>query len=101
MVGYKDDKNLNLRLGKETKGLQVEYHWMGRVRVDKKIFRAPWWWPSLILIKDSVVLVLDEKVSIVYWHMRDLGGLIILVASLIAWSNSNRYSMVDVGGRMR
>jgi hypothetical protein len=35
--------DLHLRLGEETKGLQVEYHWMGRVSVDKKIFRAPWW----------------------------------------------------------
>jgi hypothetical protein len=33
----------NLRLGEETKGLQVEYYWMGRVRVDKKIFGAPRW----------------------------------------------------------
>jgi hypothetical protein len=43
VVGYKVDKHLNLRLGKETKGRQVMYHWMGRVRVDKKIFRAPRW----------------------------------------------------------
>jgi hypothetical protein len=43
VVGYKVDKNLNLRLGEETKGRQVEYHRMGRVRVDKKIFRDPWW----------------------------------------------------------
>jgi hypothetical protein len=34
--------DLNLRLGKETMGRQVEYHRMGRVRVDKKIFSAPW-----------------------------------------------------------
>jgi hypothetical protein len=34
---------LNLRLGDETKGLQVEYHQMGRLRVDKKIFGAPQW----------------------------------------------------------
>jgi hypothetical protein len=33
----------NLRLGEETMGRQVEYHWMGRVRVDKKIFEAPRW----------------------------------------------------------
>jgi hypothetical protein len=43
LVGYKVDKNLNLRLGKETKRLQVEYHRMGRVRVDKKIIGAPRW----------------------------------------------------------
>jgi hypothetical protein len=43
VVGYKVDKHLNLRLGKETKGQQVEYHRMGRVRVDKKVFRAPRW----------------------------------------------------------
>jgi hypothetical protein len=43
VIGYKVDKYLNLRLGKETKGLQVEYHWMERLRVDKKIFRAPRW----------------------------------------------------------
>jgi hypothetical protein len=35
--------DLNLRLGEETMGQQVEYHRMGRVRVDKKIFRAPRW----------------------------------------------------------
>jgi hypothetical protein len=43
VVGYKVDKYLNLRLGKETKGLQEEYHSMGRVRVDKKIFGALRW----------------------------------------------------------
>jgi hypothetical protein len=43
MVGFKVDENLNMRLGEETKGHQVEYHRMGRVRVDKKIFRAPQW----------------------------------------------------------
>jgi hypothetical protein len=43
MVGFKVDENLNMRLGEETKGHQVEYHWMGRVRVDKKIFRALRW----------------------------------------------------------
>jgi hypothetical protein len=43
VVGYKVDKNLNLRLGEETKSRQVEYHQMGRVRVDKKIFGDPWW----------------------------------------------------------
>jgi hypothetical protein len=30
-------------MGGETKGLQVEYHRMGRLRVDKKIFGAPRW----------------------------------------------------------
>jgi hypothetical protein len=35
--------DLNLRLGEETMGWQVEYHRMGRVRVDKMIFRALWW----------------------------------------------------------
>jgi hypothetical protein len=34
---------LNLRLGKETMGRQVEYHGMGSIRVDKKIFGAPRW----------------------------------------------------------
>jgi hypothetical protein len=43
VVGYKVDKHLNLRLSEETKGQQVEYHRMGRVRVDKKIFEAPRW----------------------------------------------------------
>jgi hypothetical protein len=43
VVGYKVDKHLNLRLGEESKGRQVEYHQMGRVRVDKKIFGAPQW----------------------------------------------------------
>jgi hypothetical protein len=38
VVGYKVDKHLNLRLGEETKGRQVEYHRMERVRGDKKIF---------------------------------------------------------------
>jgi hypothetical protein len=40
---WKVDKLLNLRLDEETKGLQVEYHWMRSVRVDKKIFGAPRW----------------------------------------------------------
>jgi hypothetical protein len=43
VVGYKVSKNLNLRLGEKTKGRQVEYHQMGRVRADKKIFGAPRW----------------------------------------------------------
>jgi hypothetical protein len=43
MVGFKVDENLNMRLGEETKGRQVEYHRMGRVRVGKKIFGAPLW----------------------------------------------------------
>jgi hypothetical protein len=43
MVGFEVDENLNMRLSEETKGHQVEYHQMGRVRVDKKIFRAPQW----------------------------------------------------------
>jgi hypothetical protein len=43
MVGFKVDENLNMRLDEETKGFQVEYYWMGRVRVGKKIFRAPRW----------------------------------------------------------
>jgi hypothetical protein len=41
VVAYKVDKHLNLRLGEETKELQVECHQMGRLRVDKKIFEAP------------------------------------------------------------
>jgi hypothetical protein len=43
VVGYNVHKHLNLGLSEETKGRQVEYHRMGRVRVDKKIFEAPWW----------------------------------------------------------
>jgi hypothetical protein len=43
MVGFKVDENLNMRLGKETKDCQVEYHRMRRVRVNKKIFGAPQW----------------------------------------------------------
>jgi hypothetical protein len=43
VICYKVNKLLNLRLAKETKGWQVEYHRMGRVRVDKKIFGAPRW----------------------------------------------------------
>jgi hypothetical protein len=43
VVGYKLVKHLNLRLGEETKGRQVECHRMGRVRVDKKILGAPQW----------------------------------------------------------
>jgi hypothetical protein len=41
MVGFKVDENLNMRLGEETKGCQVEYHRMRMVRVNRKIFRAP------------------------------------------------------------
>jgi hypothetical protein len=33
--------DLNLRVGEEIVGRQVEYYRMGRVRVDKKIFGAP------------------------------------------------------------
>jgi hypothetical protein len=44
--------DLNLRLGEETMGQQVEYHRMRRVKVDKKIFRAPRWLPSSISVKD-------------------------------------------------
>jgi hypothetical protein len=40
---WKIDKYINLRLGEETKGWQLEYHQMGRVRMDKKIFGAPQW----------------------------------------------------------
>jgi hypothetical protein len=57
---------LNLRLGEETMGLQLEYHWMGMLRVDKKIFRALRWYPSPRSIKDHVVLGLDKQVSIMY-----------------------------------
>jgi hypothetical protein len=39
---------------------------MGRVRVDKKIFKAPRWYPSPMLIKDHVVLGLDEHVLTMY-----------------------------------
>jgi hypothetical protein len=34
---------LNLRLDDETKGLQVEYHRIERLRVDNKIFEALQW----------------------------------------------------------
>jgi hypothetical protein len=34
---------LNLRLDEETKGLQIKYHQMGRVIVDKMIFGALCW----------------------------------------------------------
>jgi hypothetical protein len=53
MVGFKVDENLNMRLGEETKGCQVEYHRMGRVRVDKKIFGALWWKSSPLSVKDQ------------------------------------------------
>jgi hypothetical protein len=33
--------DLNLRLGEEAMGQQVEYHQMERMRMDKKIFGAP------------------------------------------------------------
>jgi hypothetical protein len=43
VVDYKVDKYLNLRLGEETKGLQVGItRWEGPGE-DKKIFRAPRW----------------------------------------------------------
>jgi hypothetical protein len=41
-----------MRLGKESKGCQVEYHRMGRVRVDKKIFMAPRGETSPMSVKD-------------------------------------------------
>jgi hypothetical protein len=31
---------LNLRLGEDIMGWQVEYHWMGRLRVDMKIIQG-------------------------------------------------------------
>jgi hypothetical protein len=43
MDDFKVDENLNMRLGEETKGHQVEYHRMGKVRVGKMIFGAPRW----------------------------------------------------------
>jgi hypothetical protein len=52
-------------------------------------------------IKDHIVLGLDEQVLIMYCCMQDLLGPINLVASVTAWSNCNRYSLVVVGGRMR
>jgi hypothetical protein len=56
---------------------------MGRLRVDKKIFGAPRWLPSPLSIKDRVVLA-DEQVLIMYGHMRDLWGLVNLVAYVTA-----------------
>jgi hypothetical protein len=44
--------DLNLRVGKETMGQQVEYHRMARVRVDKKIFGALRWYPLSMSVKD-------------------------------------------------
>jgi hypothetical protein len=62
VVDYKVDKYLNLRLGEETKGLQVGItRWEGPGE-DKKIFRAPRWYPSPMSIKDRIVLGLDEQV---------------------------------------
>jgi hypothetical protein len=52
-------------------------------------------------IMDRVMLGLDEKVLIMYWHMWDLWGPVNLVVYVAAWSNGNRHSMVVVGGRMR
>jgi hypothetical protein len=52
-------------------------------------------------IKDDVILVVDEQVTMMYWRMRDLWGSINLVAYVTAWSNSSRYSKVVVRGRMR
>jgi hypothetical protein len=46
MIGFFVEKLIgyfNLRLCEETMGRQVEYHRMGRVQVDKKIFGAPQW----------------------------------------------------------
>jgi hypothetical protein len=39
---------------------------MERVRVDKKIFGAPWWYPSPMSIKDHIMLGLDEQILIMY-----------------------------------
>jgi hypothetical protein len=44
---------------------------------------------------------LGEQVLVVYLRMRDLWDPINLVASITAWSNCNRYSIVDIGGIMR
>jgi hypothetical protein len=68
---------------------------MGRVRVDKKIFEAPRCYPSHMLIKDHVVLGLNEQVLIMYWRMHDLWG------PITAWLNHNHYTMVVIEVRMR
>jgi hypothetical protein len=101
VIGYKDDKYLNLRMSEETKGGQVEYHWMKRVREDKKIFRALRCYPSPMSIKDHVVLGPVKQALIMYWRMQDLWSPVNLVASVTAWSNHNCYSLVVVGGRIR
>jgi hypothetical protein len=49
-------------------------------------------------IKDHIVLGPVKQVLIMYWRMRDLWGPVNLVASITAWSNCNRYSLVVVGG---
>jgi hypothetical protein len=54
-----------------------------------------------MLIKDYILLGLDEQVSIMYYHMQDLWGSVNLVAYVIAWSNHNCYSKVVVRGGMR
>jgi hypothetical protein len=74
---------------------------MGRVRLDKKIFEAPRWYPSPMSIKDHVVLGLNEQVLIMYWRMQDLRGPVILVAFVTIWSNRNCYFMVVIEVRMR
>jgi hypothetical protein len=74
---------------------------MGRVRVDKKIFEVPRWYPSPMSIKDHVVLGLNEQVLIMYWRMHDSWGPVNLVASVTVWLNRNHYSMVVIEVRMR
>jgi hypothetical protein len=101
MVGFKVDENLNLRLGEETKNQQVENTiWEGWEWSDVR-FRASWWQPSPMSIKDRIMLGLNEQVLIMYWHMWDLWGPVNQLAFVTAWSNCNRYPMVDVWGRMR
>jgi hypothetical protein len=56
VVGYKNDKYHNLRLGEKIMALQMEFHQMGRLKVDKKLFSAPRWYPSPRSIEDCVVL---------------------------------------------
>jgi hypothetical protein len=81
-------------------GQLVGYHRMGRVRVDKKIFELRGGSPRPCQLRIDCLAPMS-KFELCTGACKISWGPTNQVASVTAWSNHNRYSMVDVGGRMR